>query len=99
MNTRKIVAIALMVLSVLIMLSSVALGSMAMLNKSQAQALPPPQVRNFMLYVRIAEVKMPNGQKIYAFGYTNDPHGSAKIPGPTLVVDEGDTVNVTLVND
>ena len=69
------------------------------MNKGHAETLPPAQVRNFTLYVRSTELKMPNGQKIYAFGYTADPHGSAKIPGPAIVVNEGDTVNVTLVND
>jgi hypothetical protein len=60
MNRRKIVAIAFMGLSVLITLFSVTLGSMALVNKSQAQPLPAPQMRNFTLYVRSAEVKMPN---------------------------------------
>ncbi len=58
-----------------------------------------PQVRNFTLYVRDNVLKMPDGKQIYVFGYTDDPHGRAKVPGPTLVVNEGDTVNVTLIND
>ncbi len=58
-----------------------------------------PQMRNFTLYVRDNVLKMPDGKQIYVFGYTNDPHGHAQVPGPTLVVNEGDTVNVTLIND
>jgi len=58
-----------------------------------------PQIRNFTLYVRSTYVKTPDGQKIFAFGYTDDPNGPAKIPGPPITVNEGDTVNVTLVND
>lgn len=58
-----------------------------------------PQVRNFTLYVRDNVLKMPGGKQIYVFGYTDDPHGRAQVPGPTLVVNEGDTVNVTLIND
>lgn len=69
------------------------------MNKSQAKTLPAIQTRNFTLYVRSTQLKMPNGQNIYAFGYTDDPHGAARIPGPTLVVNEGDTVNLTLVDD
>ena len=42
---------------------------------------------------------MADGKKIFAFGYTDDPNGQAKIPGPTLVMNQGDTVNVTLDND
>jgi FtsP/CotA-like multicopper oxidase with cupredoxin domain len=52
-----------------------------------------------MLYVRSAQLTMPDGKKLFVFGYTDDPHGSAKVPGPTLIVNEGDTVNVTLIND
>ncbi|GAC1618238.1 MAG: hypothetical protein NVS4B9_08520 [Ktedonobacteraceae bacterium] len=58
-----------------------------------------PQVRNFTLYVRDNLVRMPDGKQIYVFGYTDDPHGHAKVPAPTLIVNEGDTVNVTLIND
>lgn len=58
-----------------------------------------PQIRNFTLYVRDNVLKMPDGKQIYVFGYTDDPHGRAQVPGPTLVVNEGDTVNVTLIND
>ncbi|GCE14116.1 multicopper oxidase family protein [Tengunoibacter tsumagoiensis] len=57
------------------------------------------QVRNFKLYVRDTTLKMPDGKQIYVFGYTDDPQGPAKIPGPVLTVNEGDTVNLTLVND
>ncbi len=57
------------------------------------------QVRNFTLYVRDATMTMPDGEQIYVFGFTDDPNGHAKVPGPSLVVDEGDTVNLTLVND
>ncbi len=58
-----------------------------------------PQIRNFTLYVRDTILKLPDGAQIHAFGYTNDPHGHAQVPGPTLVTTEGDIVNLTLVND
>ncbi|MBA2679145.1 MAG: multicopper oxidase domain-containing protein [Ktedonobacteraceae bacterium] len=58
-----------------------------------------PQVRNFTLYVRDTVLKLPDGTLIHAFGYTDDLHGHAKIPGPVLTVTEGDMVNLTLVND
>lgn len=66
---------------------------------TSAPALPTPQVRNFTLYVRPAQMTMPDGKKIWAFGYTDNPKGQASIPGPTIVVNEGDTVNMTLNND
>jgi FtsP/CotA-like multicopper oxidase with cupredoxin domain len=58
-----------------------------------------PQVRNFTLYVRDNVIKMPDGKQIYVFGYTDDPHGHAKVPAPPIVVNENDTVNITLIND
>jgi len=66
---------------------------------ANTQKLPPSQTRNFTLYVRSTTIKTPDGQKIFSFGYTDDPKGPAKIPGPPIVVDQGDTVNLTLVND
>lgn len=66
---------------------------------TQQPTLAPGKVRNFTLYVRSTILTMPNGQKIWGFGYTDNPNGPAKIPGPTIVVDQGDTVNITLVND
>lgn len=57
------------------------------------------QTRNFTLYVRDTYIKLPGGKQIYAFGYTDNPNGPAKIPGPTLTVNQGDTVNLTLIND
>lgn len=65
---------------------------------TSVQALSP-QVRNFTLYVRANFLKMPDGKRIYVFGYTADPHGQAQVPGPTLIVNQGDTVNLTLIND
>ena len=69
-------------------------------QSTQTEAAPvPSQVRNFTLYVRDTYLKLPNNRQVYAFGYTDDPNGQAKIPGPTFVVNEGDTVNLTLIND
>lgn len=58
-----------------------------------------PQVRNFTLYVRDTILKLPDGAQIHVFGYTDEPRGRAKVPGPALMVTEGDMVNLTLVND
>jgi FtsP/CotA-like multicopper oxidase with cupredoxin domain len=66
---------------------------------TQTTVVATGQVRNFTLYVRDATLTMPDGQQIYVFGFTDDPNGHAKVPGPTIMVDEGDTVNLTLVND
>jgi len=59
----------------------------------------PGKTRNFTLYVRDTTLKLPDGKEIYVFGYTDNPDGPAQVPGPTLTVNEGDTVNLTLVDD
>jgi manganese oxidase len=99
MRTRRILGIGCILLALL----SVGLVGLLLHASGSVQAdiqqLPPAQVRNFTLYVRSTWLKMPDGQKIYAFGYTDDPKGPAKIPGPPIVVNEGDTVNLRLNND
>src|SRR5437764_5388150 len=68
-------------------------------NRLSAQAQTPGKIRNFTLYVRSAMLTMADGKQIFAFGYTDQRNGPAKIPSPTLIVDEGDTVNITLINN
>ncbi|GAC1635271.1 MAG: hypothetical protein NVS4B9_28250 [Ktedonobacteraceae bacterium] len=67
---------------------------------AQAVSYPnTPQVRNFTLYMREGVLKLPDGARINVLGYTDDPRGRAQVPGPALLVTEGDMVNLTLVND
>ncbi|MBE3559738.1 MAG: multicopper oxidase domain-containing protein [Ktedonobacteraceae bacterium] len=69
------------------------------LGQSATGTPPPGKTRNFTLYVRDALIKMPDGTQIYMYGFTDDPKGRAKIPGPKLEMDEGDSVTITLVDD
>jgi FtsP/CotA-like multicopper oxidase with cupredoxin domain len=62
-------------------------------------AAPGSQARSFTLYVREGWVPLPDGGQVYVWGFTDDPHGPPQVPGPPIVVNEGDTVEVTLVND
>lgn len=64
--------------------------------ETQAQA---PQTRTFTLYVRDGFLPMPDGTRIYVWGFTDDPNGPPQVPAPPIVVNEGDRVEVTLVND
>src|SRR5689334_11491646 len=68
-------------------------------NDGAVPAAANGKTKNFTLYVRPTWIKTPDGQKFWAFGYTDDPKGPAKIPGPPIIVDQGDTVNITLNND
>jgi FtsP/CotA-like multicopper oxidase with cupredoxin domain len=98
---KKMVALGIGLVSILLLLIASALVHVAAQRRyvpSQAAPLPQPQVRNFQLYVRDNMVTMPDKKQIWIFGYTANPDGSAQLPGPTLVVNQGDTVNVTLNN-
>lgn len=51
----------------------------------------------FDLTAREGHVSMPDGASVYSWGYTT---GSAmQLPGPTLIVTEGDEIEVTLTNE
>ncbi len=71
----------------------------AAILSSATPATAQSQVRSFTLYVRDGYIPMPDGSSMYVWGFTDDPNGPPQIPGPAIVVDEGDTVDVTLVND
>ncbi len=73
--------------------------SLTIPRSSSAKNLPPPQTRNFDLYVRDNFLNTPDGKKIWVFGYTSDPKGKAQIPGPSIIVNQGDTLNITLHDD
>ncbi|SEM63093.1 Copper amine oxidase N-terminal domain-containing protein [Paenibacillus sp. OV219] len=60
---------------------------------------PTTQVKRFHLYATDGEVKLADGKRLYIWGYSlkNEP-GTAILPSPTLTVNEGDKVEVTLTN-
>ncbi|GHO47743.1 multicopper oxidase domain-containing protein [Ktedonospora formicarum] len=74
-------------------------GFQRLASATQTQTTPPARVHRYTLYVRSAWLTMPDGKKIYTFGYTDDPKGPAKIPGPMITADEGDQVIITLKNN
>jgi len=101
-RTRKRLMLAVTLLCIALLIAVV------LAIRDQTSALPAsaaasrahaPEVRNFTLYVRDNVLKLPDGAQIHVLGYTNDPHGRAQVPGPTLVTTQGDIVNLTLVND
>src|SRR5207248_4232681 len=69
----------------------------------------------FNLTAREAYISQPDGQMVYSWGYGCNPNipptgyapaavtgakcGTMQIPGPTLIVTEGQTVSVTLTNN
>ena len=76
-------------------------------------AAPGVQGKNFTLSASASYTTQPDGTMMYSWGYSCDSGGTAspfapltgaacggvmQIPGPTLIVNEGDTVTVTLNN-
>jgi FtsP/CotA-like multicopper oxidase with cupredoxin domain len=56
-------------------------------------------VKHFDLYATDGYLQLPGGQQVYIWGYSlENKKGSAVYPAPTLEVNEGDEVHVTLTN-
>lgn len=65
-----------------------------------------PGVANFALTAKPGYILTGDGNSIYVWGYAHNGGGDAQkartsmqYPGPTIIVDEGDTVTVTLTNN
>ncbi|WP_274363194.1 multicopper oxidase domain-containing protein [Paenibacillus thermotolerans] len=58
-----------------------------------------PAVKKYQLYATDGYLTLPDGKQVYVWGYSlkNEP-GSALYPSPTLEVNEGDQVEITLTN-
>jgi len=52
----------------------------------------------FDLYAKQAQISTPDGDSIEIWGFSEDTNSVAQYPGPTLIVDEGDTVVITVHN-
>jgi FtsP/CotA-like multicopper oxidase with cupredoxin domain len=111
MSTKQIVATSIIAISLLILVvagllirlsatqTQAATSAVSAIDAADAPVKPTGHTDNFTLYVRQTQLKMADGTKIWAFGYTDDPRGGPKIPGPPIIVEQGDTVNVTLIDD
>jgi manganese oxidase len=77
----------------------IALSAAVVTGLNVASVAMQPEVRRVTLYVRDGMVTMPDGASVYVWGFTDDPSSGPKVPGPTIYANEGDTVEVTLVND
>ena len=93
----------------------VALAAAALLATTARAAAPGITGPNFNLTAQAAYITQPDGQAIYSWGYgcASQPTGfvpanippfksgcpTMQIPGPTLVVTEGQSVSITLTNN
>src|SRR5664279_3076289 len=93
----------------LLLAATAAVGLLPATAHAAAPGITGP---TFNLIAQPAYITQPDGQSIYSWGYgcNGDPAGYApaaittrfcktmQIPGPTLIVTEGQTVTVTLTN-
>lgn len=54
---------------------------------------------NFTLVARTGLISTGDGQSLLGWGYANGAGGLMQYPGPTMTVNQGDTVTVTLTNE
>ena len=87
-------------------LPKVALGALAVLGMALAMAshatilgvtgTSPTPTFNFT--AKQGYISTPDGNTIYSWGYANQGAATMQLPGPTLIVNQGDTVTITLKN-
>jgi FtsP/CotA-like multicopper oxidase with cupredoxin domain len=58
----------------------------------------PADPRSFNLVAMDAQIVTGDANTIYAWGYADASTGIMQYPGPTLIVNQGDTVRITLAN-
>jgi plastocyanin len=64
-----------------------------------AEASSGAEVKKFHLYATDGYLTLPDGNQVYVWGYSlTNEQGTASYPAPTLEVNEGDAVEVTLTN-
>jgi len=98
-------------LRVRVMTLLTALGAVAMSSSTARAAVPGIQGPSFALVATDGYTSQPDGASIYSWGYGCDPSapptfvpfagtcGLMQLPGPTLIVTEGQTVSITLKNN
>jgi len=59
-------------------------------------AIPGETGTSFNLTAKAGYVSMPDGASVYSWGYTSG--SEMQLPGPTLIVTEGSTIDITLTN-
>jgi FtsP/CotA-like multicopper oxidase with cupredoxin domain len=53
----------------------------------------------FDLYANQAQISTPDGDSFQIWGFADSAGGAAQYPGPTLIVDEGNSVSITVYNN
>ncbi|MCP5099475.1 MAG: multicopper oxidase domain-containing protein, partial [Chloroflexi bacterium] len=58
-----------------------------------------PTSRTCDLWATTGTISMPDGNSYPIWGYSDSATGPAQLPGPMLIVNEGETITINLVND
>ncbi len=58
-----------------------------------------PGARTCELWARTGTLTLPDATSVPIWGYTDQPTGAAELPGPALIVQQGDSVTVILHNE
>jgi FtsP/CotA-like multicopper oxidase with cupredoxin domain len=97
-SLRSLRNILILSIVCLVSISSSFLSPAAIAGADTAQTAKPG-VKKFHLYATDGYLTLPDGEKVYIWGYSlENKKGTAVYPAPKLEVEEGDTVEVTLTN-
>ncbi len=90
LNGKKIAALLMLPLALAVTNSQAAIEGIA--------GTLTAGVRTFNLEVKQVSIQTPDGDSFKIWGY-GEVGGTVQYPGPTLIANQGETVNVTLVNN
>lgn len=60
--------------------------------------IPGLELNVVKLYAKQAQISTPDGDSLRIWGFADSPDGPAQYPGPTIIVNEGDMVEITVYN-
>jgi len=75
-----------------------ALVLLVMITGNAWAAIPGVTGTNFNLTAKSASIATPDGDSLMVWGYAHNG-GLMQYPGPTMIVNQGDTVTINLSND
>jgi FtsP/CotA-like multicopper oxidase with cupredoxin domain len=78
---------------------ALALGSLMTASLGASAAIEGTHETVFDLYANQAQISTPDGDSFQIWGFADSAAGAAQYPGPTLIVDEGDMVTITVHNN
>lgn len=75
-----------------------AMASLMAVSFGLHAAIPGIESNSIELWAKSAQIPTPDGDSLRIWGFARSAAGEAEYPAPTIIVDEGDIVNVTIHN-